>query len=427
MSRIETPPPAPVDPAVTRAISRARELLSSWTVAQYLEWRARSAHPFPKAVTVDPGEPLGDILRVLAKHNILSAPVIERATGKFSGFVDVGEILGLFVSRACRWLEREHGTGYGHERPSLPQNRANETVGLHPGAPRDSLYSAADDASLLEQLQSTLGEGLFTRTLRAARGDFPESAPRGDGEGIFRGYAQASLQAVVSAAFMHPMAEPRLRPSAAAGALACNHRVGVYDWDPAFDDGSRVWDVSKFEVISQSDLVRFLWDRRGDANAAAFLSLAVADFVSLAARRKNKPASVSRVVAGTKAIDAFAHMHFERVSCLGVCDTRGRLVANVSASDLRGLTHERLETMASDVVEFVQGEPENASDARNETNARKRKPVTCLASETVRDVLERMVSRRVHHVYVCDDERRPVAMVTPNDVLGALADVLVEG
>jgi CBS domain-containing protein len=426
MSRIETPPPAPVDPAVTHAISRARELLSSWTVAQYLEWRARSAHPFPKAVTVDPGEPLGDILRVLAKHNILSAPVIERATGKFSGFVDVGEILGLFVSRACRWLEREHGTGSGHERPSLPQNRANETVGLHPGAPRDSLYSAADDASLLEQLQSTLGEGLFTRTLRAARGDFPESAPRGDGEGIFRGYAQASLQTVVSAAFMHPMAEPRLRPSAAAGALACNHRVGVYDWDPAFDDGSRVLDVSKFEVISQSDLVRFLWDRRGDANAAAFLSLAVADFVSLAARRKNKPASVSRVVAGTKAIDAFARMHRERVSALGVCDASGALVANVSASDLRGLTPERLGALASDVADFVAGDGnETAGFAAGA--AGEKKPVTCLASETVRDVVERMVSRRVHHVYVCDEERRPVAMVTPNDVLGALADVLVEG
>ena len=423
MSRIETRPPAPEDPAVTRAISRARELLSSWTVAQYLEWRARSAHPFPKAVTVDPGEPLGDILRVLAKHNILSAPVIERATGKFSGFVDVGEILGLFVSRACRWLEREHGTEYGHERPSLPQNRANETVGLHPGAPGDSLYSAADDASLLEQLQSTLGEGLFTRTLRAARGDFPESASRGDGEGIFRGYAQASLQAVVSAAFMHPMAEPRSRPSAAAGALACNHRVGVYDWDPAFDDGSRVSDVSKFEVISQSDLVRFLWDRRGDANAAAFLSLAVADFAPLAAKRKNKPATVSCVVAGTKAIDAFARMHRERVSALGMCDASGALVANVSASDLRGLTPERLGALASDVADFVAGDGNEAVGFA----AGAPKPVTCLASETVRDVVERMVSRRVHHVYVCDDERRPVAMVTPNDVLGALADVLVEG
>ena len=133
----------------------------------------------------------------------------------------------------------------------------------------------------------------------------------------------------------------------------------------------------------------------------------------------------------TKAIDAFARMHFERVSCLGVCDASGRLVANVSASDLRGLTPERLGALASDVLEFVEGEPTtfkgDASEARRETKQEKRKPVTCLASEAVRDVLERMVSRRVHHVYVCDDERRPVAMVTPNDVLRVLADVLVEG
>jgi CBS domain-containing protein len=184
--------------------------------------------------------------------------------------------------------------------------------------------------------------------------------------------------------------------------------------------------LGRLQVRGQSDLVRFLWDRRGDANAAAFLSLAVADFVSLAARRKNKPASVSRVVAGTKAIDAFARMHRERVSALGVCDASGALVANVSASDLRGLTPERLGALASDVADFVAGDGnETAGFAAGA--AGEKKPVTCLASETVRDVVERMVSRRVHHVYVCDEERRPVAMVTPNDVLGALADVLVEG
>ena len=422
MSRIETSPTASENPAVTRAISRARELLSSWTVAQYLEWRAGSAHPFPKAVTVDPGEPLGDILRVLAKHNILSAPIIERATGKFSGFVDVGEILGLFVSSACRWLVREHGTGYGHERPIFPENRAKETVGLYPGSLREEMYAAADDASLLEQLQSTLGEGMFTRTLRAVRADFPES-DRGDGEGIFRGYAQASLLAVVSAAFMHPMCAPRLRPSAAAGALASNHRVGVYDWDPAFDDGSRVSDLSKFQVISQSDLVRFLWDRRNDTNTAAFLSLSVADGLLRKKGGKRAPENVLRVVAGeTKAVDAFARMHFECVSALGVCDASGALVANVSASDLRGLTPERLDALASDVLDFVAGEERRKTAGEDATE-----PVTCLASETVHDVVGRMVARRVHHVYVCDEQRRPVAMITPNDVLGVLADVLVEG
>ena len=111
-------------------------------------------------------------------------------------------------------------------------------------------------------------------------------------------------------------------------------------------------------------------------------------------------------------------MHFERVSALGVCDATGALVANVSASDLRGLTPERLDSLASDVRDFLE-------DARGA--GEREHPATCLATETVRDVVERMVARRVHHVYVCDAERRPVAMITPNDVLGVLADVLVEG
>ena len=50
--------------------------------------------------------------RVLAKHCVLSAPVIERQGGRFHGFVDVAEILGAFVASCRRWLERP-GTGYG--------------------------------------------------------------------------------------------------------------------------------------------------------------------------------------------------------------------------------------------------------------------------------------------------------------------------
>ena len=99
MSSVET---QVTPPSVTRAISRARELLEAWTVEQYLTLRATPKH----AVFVDPRDTLGDILRVLAKYNILSTPILERTSGRFGGFVDVGEILGLFVSRARLWLER---------------------------------------------------------------------------------------------------------------------------------------------------------------------------------------------------------------------------------------------------------------------------------------------------------------------------------
>ena len=87
-----------------------------------------------------------------------------------------------------------------------------------------------DENALLTQLQSTMGGGMFQKSLRAARLDFAPGEDAGDGEAIYRGYLQASLLSVVSAAFLHPITERRLMPPSLSGTLACNHRVGVYDW-----------------------------------------------------------------------------------------------------------------------------------------------------------------------------------------------------
>ena len=442
-------------PAVNRAISRAREVLAAWTVEQYLTWRARKPkHPLPKTVFVAPNDTLGDILRLLARHNILSAPILERSTGKFSGFVDVGEILGLFVSRARRWLEREYGTSHGSETPGLPQNTAKETIGLYPGQLRNENYAAKDEASLLDQMQQGMGVGMFMKTLRAARADFPD-AQEGDGEAVFRGFLQASLLAMVSAAFLHPISEPRLRPFAVTGTLASNHRVGVYDWDPAFDDGSRIADPSQFEICSQSDIVRFLFEKKTDPNLVEFLGLGLlcvgllkrgleqgeqgsvdqdnqAHITSTPSSAQAAPTPALRpglsipnstmrvrgvlcVEAGkTTSLEAFALMHADRVSALGVCDANGLLIGNLSASDLRGITPDTLNVLEQDVGVFIQ-----RGGAKN--------VVTCPLTATVGAAIELLVTKKVHHVYVCDDKNRPVAMVTPNDVLRVLADVLVEG
>ena len=99
------------DSEVVGAIDSARRVLEAFTIAQYLEERQRAApdkhwagRRFPSAVTVDPGMQLGDILRLLSKHGILSAPVVEKVTGRFSGFVDVAGILAMFTQGCRRWL-----------------------------------------------------------------------------------------------------------------------------------------------------------------------------------------------------------------------------------------------------------------------------------------------------------------------------------
>ncbi len=128
-----SPPP---DDVARSAVEGARSVLASWTVSAYLAHRrASSRHPHACAVSVDPGDALGDILRVLAKHRVLSAPVIERQGGRFHGFVDVAEILGAFVASCRRWLERP-GTGYGEVR-TTPREEPG-CIFPSPGATRAS-------------------------------------------------------------------------------------------------------------------------------------------------------------------------------------------------------------------------------------------------------------------------------------------------
>ena len=154
---------------VLSALKLARDYLSSVTVAKYLDDRSTG----PKVtVFVDPGDTLGSILDTLATHRLSSAPVIDRTNGSFSGFVDVHEILAIFV-RACRkWLVL--GTGYGSELDRPPvTTTTSETVGINPGRLRNEEYGDMKEADLVSNLQSTLGAGLFSQTLRAARLENP--------------------------------------------------------------------------------------------------------------------------------------------------------------------------------------------------------------------------------------------------------------
>lgn len=101
---------------MSAAIRCARELLAAWTVAQYLDERragsgAQHGRFKKSAICVDPSDTLGGILSTLARHDILSAPVVEKTSGRYSGFVDVAGILSIFVKSCRHWLCREYGSG----------------------------------------------------------------------------------------------------------------------------------------------------------------------------------------------------------------------------------------------------------------------------------------------------------------------------
>ena len=72
----------------------------------------------------------------------------------------------------------------------------------------------------------------------------------------------------------------------------------MYDWDPAFDDGSKITDPSEFEIVSQSDLIRFIHERRDDVKISPLLELSVRECGLLRSRRQTARAWNQR--RGTK-------------------------------------------------------------------------------------------------------------------------------
>ena len=54
----------------------------------------------------------------MAENGVLSAPVVDRVTGQYWGFVDCLDVLRLFITAAQQWLSREFGAG--RDRAAMP-------------------------------------------------------------------------------------------------------------------------------------------------------------------------------------------------------------------------------------------------------------------------------------------------------------------
>lgn len=164
--------------------------------------------------------------------------------------------------------------------------------------------------------------------------------------------------------------------------------------------------------------------------------------------------SDSVVVVGKDeiAVKAFALMKEKHVSALGVVDApksaivdsrmvTGTMVTNLSASDLRGVSFDDFGTLAKSVEHFLLIAKSHRATLRVRgrlLRARARiasprlasraqhlpEPVTLSMSNTVADVVHKLVSSGVHRVYIVDEAKHPVRVVSQTDVLELLYAVV---
>jgi 5'-AMP-activated protein kinase regulatory gamma subunit len=85
-------------------------------------------------------------------------------------------------------------------------------------------------------------------------------------------------------------------------------------------------------------------------------------------------------------------------------------VGTLSASDLRGINDETLNTLTLPVREFLDKVQRKAPAS----------PVRCSPDEKLDTVIDRLIQSRVHRLWITDENQKPVGVVALTDVIRTL-------
>lgn len=331
---------------------------------------------------------IGDALKMLAKHSILSAPMvlmpdIEESSEmnthpSLIGWLDVGDILGALLS---------HLSSQGEKLPNqmLSLMAALEKEG--PGFANRPLITVpvAEDRGLLYEID----------------------APR------------TSLMTVIREAFVENASKD--------GKRHMNHRIALFDSHGEVKS-----------IISQMDVIR--WIVNQDINDPR-LSQTIEETGLLQGKRP-----VVSVDAHMPTLTAYAKISSAGISGAPVVTESGEVIANLSISDLRALTSEHFGILALPVAEFLALEHHTAyigysvasSNHSNHpffaSSPRKgRLPkshdiqVFSISKDTtLGDALFKICKDHIHRVYVVDSPQgfpQVEAVITLTDILQYIAGV----
>lgn len=114
----------------------------------------------------------------------------------------------------------------------------------------------------------------------------------------------------------------------------------------------------------------------------------------------------------TNTLQSFLRMHTEKISCLAIVDDDGKLIGNLSVSDLKGfqLYLADFNDLLKPVCEFLalirkkQGRPENFV-------------VACSPKTLTKDVVTKLNDEIVHRAYIVDNDNKPIGVFSLSDLM----------
>lgn len=160
-------------------------------------------------------------------------------------------------------------------------------------------------------------------------------------------------------------------------------------------------------ICTQADVIRFL------AQNTALLRKEPLFLKSLA--ELNLGQRTPHVLAhDLNSAQAFIHMTDRRLDSAAVVDDAGKLIATVSASDLKGLTRRNCVILGQPLDDFL-----NREWRRGWWN----RPLTVKLEDPLYFVVLQFVSTKVHRMYVLDNDGKPIGELNLLDVLNTLLKI----
>jgi len=181
--------------------------------------------------------------------------------------------------------------------------------------------------------------------------------------------------------------------------------------DRAIEEGTVVEQTKPEEMVvgllTQSDLVRFVaenfvWMKKEPIFQKTLQELGLGT---------RKPITVNQTLL---AYEAFMEIHKQGSEGVAMVDSNGKLVANVSASNIKGMTRRNYQLLFRPLTQYL---------ARDRKRGWWQLPLCTTLDTKLETVVLQFVAAKVHRMYICDEEGRPTGEVSLSDIMAQLRDL----
>jgi hypothetical protein len=165
---------------------------------------------------------------------------------------------------------------------------------------------------------------------------------------------------------------------------------------------TRTHRVTEYKICSQTDILRYLFQHMRDSREDSLSSLCVKDCGPFG--------NLTTITVEERAIDGFLKMLDSRADACAILDMDGRIVASLSATDLRGMTNDRLKTILLPILEFFPAM----------TGSRPSPPLVCSLDNRLVDVMRGILKATTRRCWVVDQSMRPLGFLPMGKIIYAV-------